>query len=135
MKLSLTFVLSSTWLHLCASLSSKRQGGFYPTACAAACLTDKQSYLILLLKTLLSAADPTLETWVKQETPMIATPPPNMGLVGWRDPYIFETKAKENGQHEWGMLLGSGLKGKGGAVMIYRSQNLRSGSKMLPNCT
>ena len=57
---------------------------------------------------------------------MLATPPPNMSLVGWRDPYIFETKSKDN-EHEWGMLLGSGIKGKGGAVLIYRSASLRSG--------
>ena len=49
-----------------------------------------------------------------------------MALVGWRDPYIFETKSKDSGR-EWGMLLGSGIKGKGGSVMIYRSKNLKSG--------
>jgi hypothetical protein len=49
-----------------------------------------------------------------------------MGLVGWRDPFIFEFKDK-NGKMEWGMLLGSGIKGKGGAVMIYRSPELRYG--------
>lgn len=57
---------------------------------------------------------------------MIATPPPSMGLVGWRDPYIFETRSAGS-KREWGMLLGSGLKGKGGSVMIYRSESLKSG--------
>lgn len=72
------------------------------------------------------AGDDSLETWVKLEEPMIANPPPSMPLVGWRDPYIFETMTSDN-KHEWGMLLGSGIKGKGGSVMIYRSKSLRSG--------
>lgn len=78
------------------------------------------------------ADDDSLETWVKHEEPMIAIPPPNMGLVGWRDPYIFETKSPKDGQHEWGMLLGSGIKGKGGAVMIYRSEDLKAGKASNP---
>ena len=57
---------------------------------------------------------------------MIANPPPSMALVGWRDPYIFETRSADS-EREWGMLLGSGIKGKGGSVMIYRSKSLRSG--------
>ncbi len=68
-----------------------------------------------------------LANWVKSEEPFLAYPPPDMELVGWRDPFIFEFMTK-GGQHkEWGMLMGSGIKGKGGAVMIYRSDNLRSG--------
>jgi hypothetical protein len=75
--------------------------------------------------------DDSLETWVKLEEPMIANPPPSMPLVGWRDPYIFETMTSDN-KHEWGMLLGSGIKGKGGSVMIYRSKSLRSGTPPPP---
>lgn len=68
-----------------------------------------------------------LANWVKSEEPFLPYPPPDMELVGWRDPFIFEFMTK-GGQHkEWGMLMGSGIKGKGGAVMIYRSDNLRSG--------
>ena len=52
-----------------------------------------------------------------------------MPLVGWRDPYIFEFKG-QGGKLEWGMLMGSGLKGKGGAVMIYRSDDLSSGEQL-----
>jgi len=75
------------------------------------------------------AGDDSLETWVKLDQPMIANPPPSMPLVGWRDPYIFETMTSDN-KHEWGMLLGSGIKGKGGSVMIYRSKSLRSGTPL-----
>ena len=68
-----------------------------------------------------------LANWAKSEEPFLAYPPQDMELVGWRDPFIFEFMTK-GGQHkEWGMLMGSGIKGKGGSVMIYRSANLRSG--------
>lgn len=56
---------------------------------------------------------------------MLQFPPVNLPLVGWRDPYIFERGG--NGK-EWGMLMGSGLKGKGGAVLIYRSDDLLTGA-------
>ncbi len=75
-----------------------------------------------------SNSDPLLANWVKSEEPFLAHPPPDMGLVGWRDPFIFEFHGKD-GREEWGMLLGSGIKGKGGSVMIYRSPDLRSGAR------
>lgn len=68
-----------------------------------------------------------LANWVKSEEPFLAYPPPDSNLVGWRDPFIFEFKGKDGKHKEWGMLMGSGIKGKGGCVMIYRSDNLRSG--------
>lgn len=94
---------------------------------------DRELHVILwqpslqVVEVLVSADDDSLETWVKQKEPMIAVPPPDMKLVGWRDPYIFET-INEQGKKEWGMLLGSGIKGQGGSVMIYRSKSLRAGS-------
>ena len=71
--------------------------------------------------------DPLLANWEKTQQPFLAYPPPDMGLVGWRDPFIFEFKGQD-GKEEWGMLLGSGIKGKGGAVMIYRSPSLHDGA-------
>ena len=84
--------------------------------------------------TFLGAGDQSLETWVKQKEPMIATPPPDMNLVGWRDPYIFET-LNDQDEREWGMLLGSGIKGRGGSVMIYRSKSLRAGDNASASCS
>ena len=62
-------------------------------------------------------------------------PPPGLPLVGWRDPFIFETKGKEGNGHEWGMLMGAGIKGKGGAVMIYRSTSLHEGARPCLTCS
>lgn len=72
-----------------------------------------------------------LQSWTKQEEPMIALPPSDLNLAGWRDPYIFETMNNQH-QREWGMLLGSGIKDKGGSVMIYRSKSLRQGKDSMP---
>ena len=77
------------------------------------------------------AGDPTLAMWSKREEPVLPMPPPDMPLVGWRDPFIFEVKGKQGNGREWGMLMGSGLKGQGGAIMIYRSESLYGGMSAL----
>ena len=98
-----------------------------------------------------SPGDLLLSRWRKLDAPILPLPPANLPLVGWRDPYIFEVKgekrevsiaspasggenrgAEERGLHlhhhrEWGMLLGSGFKGRGGAVLVYRSDELHGG--------
>ena len=79
----------------------------------------------------ISAGDPTLAMWSKREEPVLPMPPPDMPLVGWRDPFIFEMKGKNGNGREWGMLMGSGLKGQGGAIMIYRSESLYGGMLQL----
>eukprot|EP00891_Asterochloris_glomerata_P002385 jgi/Astpho2/2385/gw1.00044.86.1_t len=70
--------------------------------------------------------DTNLMAWIKQEQPFLGLPPADMPLVGWRDPFIFEFKGQD-GFQEWGMLLGSGIKGQGGSIMIYRSSELTGG--------
>ncbi len=72
--------------------------------------------------------DQKLVSWQKAEEPVIALPPADMPLVGWRDPFIFEVGTDTR---PWGMLMGSGLKGQGGAVMIYRSDMLLGGACLL----
>lgn len=67
---------------------------------------------------------------MKHSEPFLALPPAAMPLVGWRDPYIFEYKDRD-GFKEWGMLLGSGIKGRGGAIMIYRSPDLHGGKQFV----
>ena len=70
--------------------------------------------------------------WHKRDQPFLRFPPENLPLVGWRDPFIFETGGDGK---EWGMLLGSGLKGKGGAVLIYRSASLHEGTAPAAACS
>eukprot|EP00210_Caulerpa_lentillifera_P005193 g4963.t1 len=74
-------------------------------------------------------ADPNCEKltiWHKSQIPFLAHPPPNMQLTGWRDPFILFDKS-ETGVKEYRMLIGSGIKGVGGAVLIYKSTSLASG--------
>jgi len=67
--------------------------------------------------------DPELKTWRKCERPVIELPPRN-DLEGFRDPFIFQRGG--NGK-EWIMLVGSGVRGQGGAVLVYRSYDLTNG--------
>jgi len=67
-----------------------------------------------------TSAHPRLETWSRWEgNPIIATPPSGLALTGFRDPFVW----KEG--DEWLMALGSGRKEKGGAILLYRSKDLR----------
>ena len=50
--------------------------------------------------------------------PVIATPPQGMETTGFRDPCVW----REAG--EWFLAIGSGIKGQGGMVLLYRSRDL-----------
>jgi beta-fructofuranosidase len=60
-----------------------------------------------------------LTTWSTDATPVIADPPPGLDVTGFRDP------APWKHGDEWLMAVGSGIRGKGGAVLLYRSRDLR----------
>ena len=66
------------------------------------------------------ASDPDLTTWTKLSSPVIASPPPGMEVNGFRDPSPWKLG------DWWYMVLGSGIEGEGGAVLLYRSKDLRS---------
>jgi beta-fructofuranosidase len=65
-----------------------------------------------------------LLTWKKHPgNPVLASPPPGLEVVGgprwdWRDPWVW----KEN--DTWSMLVGSGIRGVGGALLLYQSSDL-----------
>ncbi|HEX3436825.1 MAG TPA: glycoside hydrolase family 32 protein [Pseudacidobacterium sp.] len=67
-----------------------------------------------------------LTTWTKDPQPVIATPPAGMDVSGFRDPSPW--------QHGnwWYMVVGSGIRGKGGAVLLYRSKDLRKWEYLHP---
>ena len=68
--------------------------------------------------------DKDLIRWQKQEHPIIAHPPDNMKLTGFRDPYIIQ---KGGPNQKWKMLLGSGIEGQGGTLLLYEATDLTSG--------
>ena len=71
-----------------------------------------------------------LTEWKKYAAnPVIAGPPAGMQVAGFRDPAVW----KEG--DTWLMALGSGFRGKGGAVLLYESKELRHWSYLHPLVT
>ena len=64
--------------------------------------------------------DSELRTWTKRAAPVIAAPPKELQVTGFRDPSPWKE------QDGWYMAVGSGIKGKGGAVLLYKSGDLQS---------
>ena len=60
-----------------------------------------------------------LTTWIKDPHPVIAAPPTGMDVAGFRDPRPWRQGDL------WYMAVGSGVRGKGGAVLLYKSKDLR----------
>ncbi|MCY3865434.1 MAG: glycoside hydrolase family 32 protein [Chloroflexi bacterium] len=59
-------------------------------------------------------------TWDKHPAnPVIPAIPAGLDLIGFRDPFLW----KEDDER-WYMLLGSGIKGRGGVALLYRSPDL-----------
>jgi len=68
---------------------------------------------------LATAADDDLVRWNKLDQPVIATPPPGVAVTGFRDPCPWREA------DAWYLGVGSGERGKGGCVLLYRSRDLR----------
>ena len=61
-----------------------------------------------------------LQTWQKHaDNPVIPHPPLGLDVIGFRDPFLWQ---ETDGR--WYMLLGSGIKGRGGVAFLYRSPDL-----------
>jgi beta-fructofuranosidase len=65
------------------------------------------------------AEDDDLRRWKKLPEPVIAAPPAGLEITGFRDPCLW----REGGK--WMLIVGSGIRGKGGAILLYTSSNLR----------
>jgi beta-fructofuranosidase len=64
--------------------------------------------------------DTNLTRWRKLPKPVIPTSPRGLEITGFRDPSVWRSG-------EWYYLtVGSGIQGKGGAVLLYRSKDLRN---------
>ncbi|MBI5284541.1 MAG: glycoside hydrolase family 32 protein [Chloroflexi bacterium] len=63
--------------------------------------------------------DPDLAVWRKHPAnPVIAAPPAGLAVAGFRDPFVWR---EADG---WYCVIGSGIKGGGGLVLLYRSPDL-----------
>ena len=68
---------------------------------------------------LATSTDPELKTWTKLPQPVISAPPAGMNVAGFRDP-----RPWRSGEW-WYLVVGSGERGRGGDVLLYRSKDLR----------
>lgn len=71
----------------------------------------------------LAWSDDDLLTWRKHPQPIISAPPAGLDLAGgrhpdWRDPWVWWDTDR------WYMLIGTGLRGVGGAALLYESPDL-----------
>jgi beta-fructofuranosidase len=67
----------------------------------------------------IATSEDDLLTWHKYAgNPVIAAPPSYLDLVGYRDHSVW----KEG--HTWYQIIGSGIKGRGGTALLYRSMDL-----------
>ena len=89
-----------------------------PTSGAAATLRDGK-HVWREVQCLAVSKDPELRTWEKLVEPVIAAPPSGMNVTGFRDPCVW----REDGA--WWLVLGSGTLERGGAILLYRSTDLR----------
>lgn len=67
-----------------------------------------------------------LRTWQKLPKPILESPPAGLSVTGFRDPCLWREG------NEWKMVLGSGVAGKGGAILLYRSPDLRTWTYLHP---
>ncbi len=67
-----------------------------------------------------------LRTWRKLPKPILESPPAGLSVSGFRDPCLWREG------NEWKMVLGSGVTGKGGAILLYRSPDLRKWTYVHP---
>jgi beta-fructofuranosidase len=67
----------------------------------------------------LASSTDGLRDWVKDPSPVIAAPPANMPVLGFRDPYVIAHDG------EWLCVVGAGVPGCGRAL-LYASHDLRT---------
>ena len=117
------------WVHLPVALAPT-PGGPDQEHCATGCLVEDAGVPTLVYSAFASL-DPLQEsvclarsyddllTWQKDaRNPVLAGPPAGLDLTGFRDPCVWKEGAT------WYMALGSGIRGLGGAVLLYRSADL-----------
>jgi len=74
---------------------------------------------------LATSNDPQLRAWNKLPAPVLL-PPKDPKLTGFRDPFLW------NNASTWFMGVGSGQRGEGGRVLLYRSTDLRKWEYLHP---
>jgi beta-fructofuranosidase len=77
----------------------------------------------------LAASDDDLFTWKKHpDNPVIASPPPELDVMGFRDHSVW----REGGR--WYQIIGSGIRDLGGTALLYHSTDLLQWEYLHPLC-
>ena len=118
------------WTHVQDALAPS-PGGPDSTGCWSGCVVDDGGVGTAVYSGLkrmsdfgaetvcLARGDDDLVRWRKDErNPVLAGPPAGLELIAFRDPFVWR---EEDG---WSMVIGAGLKGAGGAVLLFRSIDL-----------
>ncbi len=74
---------------------------------------------------LATSSDPELKTWDKLAAPVLR-PPKDPKITGFRDPFIWRSG------NNFYVGVGSGQRGQGGRVLLYRSEDLRTWEYLHP---
>jgi beta-fructofuranosidase len=77
---------------------------------------------------LATADDDLLLRWTKRAQPVLAAPPPDTQVTGFRDPCPWQ---ESDG---WYLAIGSGERGRGGCILLYHSRDLRHWDYLHPMC-
>jgi len=72
------------------------------------------------------AQDSDLRSWKKLVDPVIAAPPADLEVTGFRDPVVWREGDR------WMLILGSGIRDRGGAILLYASPDLRNWTYLHP---
>jgi beta-fructofuranosidase len=72
------------------------------------------------------AQDDDLRTWKKLADPVLPLPPAGLDVTGFRDPCLWREG------NNWMLVLGSGIRNKGGAILLYTSTDLRHWTYLHP---
>jgi beta-fructofuranosidase len=124
------------WRDLPIALSPT-PGGPDADGCWSGCIVDDDGVPTMIYTGLrdsiqrpcLATSADDLLTWTKYSgNPVIATPPPEMDQVDFRDHSVW----KED--DTWYQVIGSSVPGVGGAALLYRSPNLRDWEYVHPLC-
>jgi beta-fructofuranosidase len=99
--------------------------GVLPPASPSEITLDDGQHNWREVQCLATSKDPDLRSWQKLPEPVIARPP-DIAVTGSRDPCVWREGK------DWLLTLGSGIKGKGGAVLLYQSTDLRHWTYLHP---
>lgn len=122
------------WKHLPIALAPT-PGGPDKDGCFTGCMVVENGKPVIVYtgvqpEVQCLARSEDLLTWTKDpHNPVIAGPPPVVDTPGFRDPQVWREG------NEWRLAIGAGFRGKGGTVLMYRSDDLIQWAYMKPLLT